>query len=447
MSFFTNRMNNNKPTILIIFGISGDLARRYLLPAIGAISKAKMLPEDFHIVGLTRQLGIEKDSLIKNASNLEYLREHMTLKQMDVGDIREYQKLNDHLKEIGKSFKESPQYIFYLSVPPQASKSIIEFLGESGLSNEREAKLLLEKPFGINLENSTELALHTEKYFKDKQVYRVDHYMAKETAQNIIVFREGNSLFKRTWNNDFIEKIEIIASEKIGIEGRANFYEQVGALRDYVQSHLLQLLAMILMKLPEDENFEDVPSLRLLALKNLYIEDIKKDAKRGQYEGYIEETGNPKSKVETFVSIKLKSKDEKWQDVPMILTTGKALNSKFTEIRILYKKDKEHESNELFLRLQPEEGIQFNMWAKHPGYERKVSPHNLSFKFREHYEILPEAYEQVLFNAINSDHSLFTTSDEILEAWKILDNLQKAWKKQEDGLIIYKKGSTVEEIL
>jgi glucose-6-phosphate 1-dehydrogenase len=447
MSFFTNRMNKNKPTILIIFGISGDLARRYLLPAIGAISKAKMLPDDFHIVGLTRQLGIEKNSLIKNASNLEYLHEHMTLRQMDVEDMKEYQKLKDYLEEVGKNFKEIPQHIFYLSVPPQASKSIIEFLGESGLSGKVETKLLLEKPFGVNLKNSKDLASHIEKYFKDEQVYRVDHYMAKETAQNIIVFREGNSLFKRTWDNNFIEKIEVIASEKIGIEGRANFYEQVGALRDYVQSHLLQLLAIILMKLPDGENFEEVPRLRLKALKNLYIEDVKKDAKRGQYEGYVEEAGNPKSKIETFVSIKLKSKDEKWRDVPMILTTGKALDSKFTEIRILYKKDKEHESNELFLRLQPEEGIQFNMWAKHPGYERKVSPHNLGFKFREHYEILPEAYEQVIFNAINSDHSLFTTSDEILEAWRILDDLQGIWEKSGDGLIIYKKGSTINEVL
>ena len=432
-------MNKNKPTILVIFGVSGDLSKRYLLPALGAISKAKMLPEEFRIVGLTRQKGIEIDSLLKNASNLEYLREHMFLKQMNVEDLADYENLKNYLEEIEKDFKEKPQYVFYLSVPPKASKLIIEFLGESGLSKGKETKLLLEKPFGVNLENSTDLASHIDRYFRSEQVYRV--------AQNIIVFREGNSLFKRTWDNNFIEKIEIIASEKIGIEGRANFYEQVGALRDYVQSHLLQLLAMILMKLPENENFEEVPHLRLEALQNLYVENIRDDAKRGQYEGYTEEAGNKESSVETFVSIKFKSKDEKWKNVPMILTTGKALDSKYTEIRISYKKDKEYESNELFLRLQPEEGIQFNMWAKHPGYERKVSPHHLSFKFREHYEILPEAYEQVLFNAINSDHSLFTTSDEILEAWKILDKLQKEWDKNGDGLIIYKKGSTAGEII
>ncbi len=438
---------NNKPTILIIFGISGDLARRYLLPAIGAIANAGMMPEQFHIIGLTRQPDIKIENLLKKTSNAEYLRNHMSLKQIDVTNIDDYKKLGEHLKKISEKFDVPCQYIFYLSVPPQVSKSIIEFLGISGLSVIGETKLLLEKPFGVNLENATSLAKHTDKYFLPKQVYRVDHYMAKETAQNIIVFRAGNSLFKKTWNKDFIEKIEIIASEEIGIEGRANFYEQVGALRDYVQSHLLQLLALTLMKLPDDDKLDEVPLLRLEALKHIVLFDMDRNAKRGQYEGYTSEVNNPNSRVETFVSITLESNDERWRGVPITLTTGKALKNKFTEIRILYKKDKDRESNELLLRLQPEEGIQFNMWAKQPGYERKVNQHKLSFKFREHYDILPEAYEQVLFNAMNSDHSLFTTSDEILEAWRILDALQKVWEKSEEGLIIYKKGSTIDEVL
>ncbi len=446
-------MNNNKPTILVIFGISGDLARRYLLPAIGAIANASMMPEKFHIIGLTRQFGIKIDSLLKKTSNVEYLRNHMSLEQIDITNIDEYKKLGEHLKEISKKFNSPTQCIFYLSVPPQVSRSIIELLGKSGLSNLPaqagigETKLLLEKPFGVDLENATDLARHIDKYFLPTQVYRVDHYMAKETAQNIIIFRAGNSLFKKTWNKDFIERVEIVASEEIGIEGRANFYEQTGALRDYVQSHLLQLLALILMRLPDDDKFDEVPHLRLETLKHLRISNMNKNAKRGQYEGYTNEVNNSKSQVETFVSVTLESSDERWTGVPIILTTGKALKNKSTHIRILYKKDKDNESNELLLRLQPEEGIQFNMWAKHPGYERKVSPHHLSFKFREHYDVLPEAYEQVLFNAINSDHSLFTTGDEVLEAWRILDNLQKTWEKSGKGLIIYKKGSTIDEVL
>ena len=440
-------MKNNKSTILVIFGISGDLAKRYLLPAIGAIADANMIPSQFHIVGLTRQKDIKKESLFEKVSNIEYLSNHMSLEKMDVNNMDDYKKLAESLKERAKSFNEPVQFLFYLSVPPQVSKSIIEFLGESGLSKMGEVKLLLEKPFGIDLENAVELSNHIDKYFTPTQVYRVDHYLAKETAQNIIIFRGGNSLFKKTWNKDFIESIEIVASEEIGIEGRANFYEQTGALRDIVQSHLLQLLSLIIMELPESDDLDKVPSLRLEALKHLSLKDLHENTKRGQYEGYTSEANNPQSQIETFVSLKLESSDSKWEGVPMILTTGKALKNKMTLVKILYKKDKEHESNELFLQLQPEEGIQFNIWTKRPGYEHYLSPHNLGFKYKEYYDKLPEAYEQVLFNAINSDHSLFTTSDEIKEAWRILDELQKEWLKNKDDLIIYKKGTTVNEIL
>jgi len=436
-------MDRNKPTILIIFGVSGDLARRYLLPAIRAIAGAGMMPPQFHIVGVTRQPSLKIDALLEKTSNTEYLREHISLHQMNVLSIDSYKELGKYLEEIEKKFNLPAQRLFYLSVPPQASKSIIEFLGMSGLSKIEETRLLLEKPFGTDLENAKELAKDIDKYFLPLQVYRVDHYLAKETAQNIIVFRDGNSLFKKTWNKDFIESIEITASEEIDIEGRANFYEQTGALRDYVQSHLLQLLALILMRLPEDDNLEKVPGLRLAALKHLKVSK----AKRGQYEEYKNEVGNPKSQVETFVSITLESSEERWKGVPITLITGKALKNKFTEIRILYKKDKDNESNELLLRLQPQEGIQFNMWAKRPGYERRVNPHYLGFKFEEFYDVLPEAYEQVLFNAVNSDHTLFTSGDEILETWRILDVLQKKWGKSGDDLIIYKKGSTVDEII
>lgn len=439
--------NNNKPTIIVIFGISGDLAKRYLLSAISAIEKAGMIPSQFHIVGLTRQSNITIDSLLTKNSNPDYIYNHMSLRQINVTDVNDYKKLDEYLDEIEKNFDSKAQRLFYLSVPPKVSKSIVELLGTSGLSKKSNTKLLLEKPFGINLENAVDLVTHINKYFSPSQIYRVDHYMAKETVQNIIVFRQGNSLFKKTWNKDFIDKIEILVSEELGIEGRANFYEQAGALRDMVQSHLLQLLSLTLMKLPDGENLESVPSLRLEALKGLYIKDINQSL-RGQYLGYKEEAQNPYSKVETFVSITLNSNDPRWEGVPMTLTTGKALNTKTTEIKISYKKEKDHESNELILYIQPKGGIQFNMWAKHPGYEFKVSPHNLSFKFEEYYGILPEAYEQVLFNAINSDHSLFTSSDEVIETWRILDSLQKTWEESRDeDLIIYKKGSTPDQVI
>ncbi len=429
-------MKNMQPTILIIFGASGDLTKRYLLPAIEQISKAGMLPEKFEIVGITRQ---------KNSK----------LFQMDLEDINEYERLDGHLTSIEKKFGSPAQRLFHLSVPPKACKSIIEFIGRSSLAknkNNQKNKILLEKPFGSDLESAKELVDHINKYFSDEQIYRIDHYMAKEATQNLIVFRDRNSLFKRTWNKDFIESIEIILSEKLDIEGRAHFYEQTGALRDMVQSHLLQLAALTLMELPEKEKLEEVPELREKALKNLNIVcDIenKNCVKRAQYEGYRTEVGN-QSLTETFVSINLQSNDPAWRGVPITLTTGKALKERLTIIKVRYKKDKqeqESESNELLIRIQPDPGIEFGIWAKTPGYEHRVSEQFLHFIFKEYYEKLPEAYEQVLFNAINSDHGLFTTSGEVIETWRILEDVQEAWKKSSENLTIYKKGSTMEDVL
>jgi glucose-6-phosphate 1-dehydrogenase len=445
---------NKTPTILTIFGISGDLSKRYLLPAIGAIAKAKMLPGDFHIVGITRQKDIDLEKILKKTSEVEYLKNHIELFQMDVTKKEDYENLNNRLNKIEKNFKEPSQRLFYLVVPPEACKEIIEFIGKSSLIKNGEdkiiTKLLLEKPFGKDLASAEDLVTHINKYFKPEQVYRTDHYMAKEAAQNLIVFRDRNSLFKKTWNKDFIESIAITASEAIDIEGRVNFYEQTGALRDVVQSHLLQLAALTLMELPEKEKLEEVPALRYRALEQLHIIcDISKNecVKRGQYEGYRNEVDNQESVTETFISVNLQSNDPKWSGVPITLSAGKAFKERFTEIKIIYKKVEENESNELLIRIQPNAGIELNVWAKVPGYEHKVSRHPLHFIFKEHYEELPEAYEQVLFNAINSDHSLFTSSDEILETWRILDAIQQTWKKAKDDLIIYKKESAIDEVI
>ncbi|NVN97533.1 hypothetical protein HXX01_04910, partial [Candidatus Nomurabacteria bacterium] len=223
-----------------------------------------------------------------------------------------------------------------------------------------------------------------------------------------------------------------------------------GALRDLIQSHLLQLLALTLMDIPKEEEFAEVPRLRYEALSKLKIkegESILSNTKRGQYKGYREEVDNDKSMTETFASITLESSDAKWEGVDINLTTGKGLKDKFTEIKIFYKKGHDHESNELLLKLQPDEGISFSVWAKKPGYEHQVSKHALNFSFKDHYSALPEAYEQVLFNAMNGDHSLFSSSEEVIETWRILDSLQKAWSTSNYDLIIYKKGSTISEII
>ena len=443
-------MKNTQPTIIVIIGISGDLSRRKLLPALNQIALADALPEQYKILGVTRQDNLAVTNLLQATTKSTLISDHLELLAMDLTEVADYAKLADRLLAMEKEFGEPAQRLFYLAVPPQISRPIIECLGLSGLSKVENTKLLLEKPFGVDLASAQELVEHINLYFKPHQVYRIDHYLAKETAQNIIVFRQDNSLFKRTWNKDFIERIEIIATEAIGIEGRSIFYEQTGALRDLVQSHLLQLAALTLMDVPLGRQFTDIPERRLAALKNLHLPTdlpITFSVKRGQYDGYQLEAKNIGSTVETFTSITLESDDPKWRGVPIVLTTGKALDKKFTGIRILYKKDESHEANELILRLQPDEGIELCLWAKQPGYDYKVEQHPLKFTFQEYYTTLPEAYEQVLFNAINSDYSLFASSEEVLETWKIIDPIQKAWEMSADDLVTYKIGDSADKVL
>lgn len=435
---------NNQPTIIVIIGISGDLSKRKLLPALSKIAEAGALPDKYKIVGITRKITTLISELLVKTKNKDIIENNVELFEMNLTATADYLKLGERLNKITEEFGEKTQKLFYLSVPPQISRPIIEQLGLSGLSKIEDTKLLLEKPFGVDLASAEELTENINLYFKPNQVYRIDHYLAKETAQNIIVFRQDNSLFKKTWNNNFIEKIEITAQESIGIEGRGVFYEQTGALRDLIQSHLLQLAALVLMDLPADRNLTEVPLKRLHALEYL---KTTPEITRGQYLGYQEEANNIGSSVETFVSLTLESADPMWQGVPIILTTGKALDDKFIGIKISYKKENNYEANELILRLQPNEGVDLHLWSKKPGYDYQVDKHHLEFNFGEHYKSFPEAYEQVLFNAINSDHSLFASGEEILESWRIIDVVQKKWEMSAADLVIYKPGSNVLDIL
>ena len=432
----------DQPTILIIVGISGDLSRRKLLPAINQIAAAGVLPRHFKIVGLTRR-HLSPDDVLPKGDH-QFLRSHFELYEMNMTSPGDFKKLGDHLKHIEAEFGAPAQRLFYLSVPPQVSQPLVEHLGESGLAAMPDTKLLLEKPFGVDLASAQELVNGITKYFAESQVYRIDHYLAKETTQNLVVFRRGNALFKRSWNKDFIESIEVLASEKIGIEGRANFYEQTGALRDFVQSHLLQLAALTLMELPKAGDWHNIPTKRLQALQQL---KPPMRVVRGQYDGYKTEVENLKSAVETFVSLTFESKDPRWQGVPITVTTGKALDQKTTEIRITYRQEEAHEANQLVLRIQPNEGVSIYLLAKRPGYERELQDVTLDFSYHNHFAGLPDAYERVFVDAMRSDRSLFTTSDEVLATWRLLDLVQRAWEMRGDNLITYRPGAAPQEIL
>lgn len=436
-----NARENLPPTILVIFGITGDLSHRYLLPALAEICKAGQLSSNFKVLGVSRR-DISANELFKN--NEKALIPHSDVLKMDVENQKDYEVLKVKLDTLAKAANTQPQVMFYLVVPPEGVVRIIENLGKSELN--KGTKLLLEKPFGTDLGSAQKLIAQTAEYFSEEQVYRIDHYLAKEMAQNITVFLGSNSIFRDVWSSKYIEKIEIVAAEKIGIEGRASFYEGTGALRDFVQSHLMQLAALVLMEPCSDIfDFEEIPRRRLAALRAIQPGDIK-NAFRAQYEGYLGEVQNHGSTSETFVDLTLQSNDARWRGVPIRLTTGKNLSEKFTQIRIKFKKTTNSASNLLVMRIQPKEGIELDLWVKEPGYERKLKKLSLSFAYGQHFGRLPDAYEQVLIDTMRSNHSLFAGSGEVLASWAVLDPILKKWQN-EGSLAKYKPGATISQVL
>jgi glucose-6-phosphate 1-dehydrogenase len=435
-----------RPTILVIFGISGDLSRRKLLPALATIDKNGQLPADFTLLGISRRQLAKKDILPAPAKNLA---KHLSLLTMDLASQADYKTLKATIADLSQ--KTGSQVIFYFAVPPAAVLPISRHQGRVGLNHEQ-TKLLLEKPFGVDLTSAGELIKETDKYFKENQIFRIDHYLAKEVAQNIIVFIAGNALYRNIWNSQYISQIEVIASESIDIEGRAGFFEQTGAMRDIIQSHLLHLTTLVLMNpLPNIFEMKDVPRRRLQALQQLQIlgrEDTLSNVTRAQYKGYRKEVSNPDSITETFTSMKFESEDERWRGVPIQLITGKALDKKFTEVRIFFKTARDLEGNLLTLRIQPREGLELDLWVKKPGYDTDLARLPLDFTYEQHFGTdLPDAYEQIIIDAVRGRPDLFATSDEILASWTLLEPIRRRWEMRADDLKFYKKGSNYQTIL
>ena len=433
------------PTILIIVGITGDLSKRKLLPALGALAAAGILPQQLRIVGITRQHTVTLDSLLEGVTNAEHLRANTELFSMSLTNIADYERLTAHLLTIDLALGGSPQRLWYLSVPPETAWPIIEQLGNSGLAKAPNTKLLLEKPFGADEKSARELTEHIAHSFPAKNVYRIDHYLAKETVQNIVSFRRDNPFFEHAWGRDAIERIDILASETIGIEGRTTFYEQTGALRDLIQSHLLQLAALTLMMLPRGESWHDIPKARLALLQTLHVDPDHMHC--GQYEHYREEVSNPISLVETFASLRFFSTDPRWIDVPITITTGKALALKKTEIVVTYRRNGTGETNQLTIKIQPDEGIELCFVVKRPGYDHVTERVPLAFTYTDHFNMLPDAYEHIFLGALHGDQTLFVSNDEVLESWRIVDTARNELALHADKLISYPRGATVEQVL
>jgi glucose-6-phosphate 1-dehydrogenase len=385
-------------TLLVIFGITGDLSTRKLLPAICHIVGDENAPE-LEVLGVSRR-DVDVTSLLRSSTEGDALVGITSVLTMDVAIVEEYQKLKSAIES-----SKADQVLIYLSVPPGAATQIVDMLGEAGI-NTANIRLLFEKPFGFDLESAKDFISRTSRYFEESQLYRIDHYMAKEVAAELLRLRRGAEAQHHHWGADSVESVTIVASEAIGIEGRAQFYEQTGALRDFIQGHLMQLLSLVLMTRPTlDESLSLQRYKALATLKPVQPET----ATRGQYEGYQDEVENPGSTIETFVSLELESDDENWKGVSLRLITGKSLDEKRSYIEIQHRDG----WSDVF-----EEGT--------------VIPEN--------GRVL-DAYERVLLEAIAGRKELFTSSDEVIRSWEILAPLQYAWEMSNDPIPLYKKGA------
>jgi len=455
--------NNGQPTAIIIFGVSGDLAGRKVLPSIYHLLKDGFLPSKLRVIGTTRQK-LSKEDLLKTIElcvlETDKVCDPVVLKKFnsifevinfDPSAKDDYEKLKKHLKELEERDKVCFNRLFYLSIPPQIYMPIVRSLGESGLAKgciehqKGVSRLLVEKPFGYDLKSAKALIKQTDKYFKEEQIFRIDHYLAKETAQNILTFRQRNPLFNDTWNNRQIRRISVRALEKIGIEGRVNFYENVGALRDLVQSHLLQLMALTTMDLPSDiYSSKSIHQEKIRLLNSVSLQKLNKSSLiRGQYESYKREVGNPHTTTETYVKLTLNIKSKRWSGVPIVLETGKALSKKMTTVTVEFSKDIDEKSNELTIRIQPDEGIDIKLFVKKPGFDNQVQPVMMDFSYYQAFsnQAHPDAYERVIIDAIRGDQSLFASSREVIRSWQILQPVIDRWQNSSDDLVIYKNDS------
>jgi glucose-6-phosphate 1-dehydrogenase len=382
---------------------------------------------------------------------LETIRKRTTMIQMDLGDQSAYADLLQRLNDIEDENGLCMNRLYYLSIPPKAYLPIVGLLGKAGLNTSCQhgkaaTRLLVEKPFGFDLESAQSLIKEAGQIFTEEQIFRIDHYMAKETVQNILTFRFKNPIFEAVWNNKHVSGIQIIAKQKIGIEGRAEFYEPLGALRDFIQSHLIQILGIIIMDKPEALDSAHIHASKQSALDQVApvpSDQVSQLTKRGQYKGYREEVNNVESVTETFAEIKVQSLSDRWRDVPITLLTGKGLDEHTTEIRVDFRGSEKVANNELLFRIQPNEGLELDLVTKKPGYTDEAQSTAMEFSYKNGFNNNghPNAYERVLVDAVRGDHTLFATSDEILASWRIVQPVLDAWSKNPSDLEFYEQGS------
>lgn len=453
----------SKPTVLVIFGSTGNLVQKKLMPALYHLERAGVMPVNYKIICIARQktatttsITAKIDSVLKgqkhplNRTILKKLLVRMQVLHMDSTKKTDFVHLKEQLNQIDIKTGINHQRLYYLAIPPDIFGTVIENLAAYKLNKETRAasRILIEKPFGTDLSSAQALITHIDQFFAEHQVYRIDHYLAKETAQNILTFRHSNPLIEDVWGRQFIDHIQITAAETIDIEGRANFYEGMGALRDLVQSHLLQLMALTLMEVPDQLSAEAIHNEKLAvlrAIKPIKPSHVSELVVRGQYDSYKQEAGTQSSSVETYVALQLEVANSRWGGVPILLRTGKALADKRTEIHLVFKdrSRRNAEPNILTIRIQPNEGIAVMLQAKKPGFKHELQPVHMNFSYQSSFtDWQPDAYERVLVDAMQGDQTLFASSEEVLACWQVIQPILDSWQRHSKAQPkTYKKGS------
>ncbi len=454
---------------LVIFGASGDLTSRKLVPALYQLFRKGRLESPIRVVGFSRSEFTHDEWRKKlrettanfagesfDAKQWESFADQIYYHAGDIGKTDDFVALRQFLETLEAG--EPGQHLYYLATAPRFYEPAIARLGESGLADETHGprRIIIEKPFGVDLESANALNQSIHKVFREQQVYRIDHYLGKETVQNLLVLRFGNTIFEPIWNRNYIDHVQITVAEEVDVGSRAGYYDTAGVLRDMFQNHLLQLLMVTAMEAPvrfEADAIRNEKVKVLQAIHPLEADQVRDDTFRGQYRGYTAAEGvESTSRTATFAAVKLSIDNWRWQGVPFYLRSGKAMSCRTTQIVIQFHAPPHKlfadsprdlgEANRLVIQVQPAEGIQLHFQTKVPDAGMKMRQTDLDFSYQKEFRgQMPEAYERLLLDALEGDASLFARADEVEAAWQICDPILQSWQSNDrPTLMMYDPG-------